>query len=73
MYPYKINKSIKKIVLQSVWQEDMQRKETERREEKGKERNMSVKWAAYTQFYTEIKGENIAYCRHLSIQNLNSL
>ncbi len=33
------------IALQTVWQEDKQRKETERREEKGKERKMSVKWA----------------------------
>ncbi len=43
-------------------QEDKQRKETERWEEKGKERKMSVKWAAYTHththFYTEIEGEN---------------
>ncbi len=48
MYLYKILTAFKKIALQTVWQEDKQRKETERREEKGKERKMSVKWAAYT-------------------------
>ncbi len=32
--------------------------QTKRREEKGKERKMSVKWPAYTHIYTKIESEN---------------
>ncbi len=77
MYPYKILSILsinkKNCIAVSMAGHAKKGNRDETRRERERKEYVSKMGCIHTHFYTEIKGENIAYCRHLSIQNLNSL